>query len=344
MRRAISCICSFTFLLSACMLTVCAEEVYTWVTEPVYDYIGLPGTTKAPYFTFVKDNMGGYLNEKGQAIFEQLETNDMTSSAFYCCDDGHAYAFVNASDGLVVLKDDGTKIVGDEAKALVASVEVIPEDEILENISKTAEGDFDKVKAVSYKDAQGQLLFEPVEVLNAGNFHSGAAVVETEKNSFSVIDTSGNLIPVPGVKLNLIGFYYENMCIAEKDGRFGLICLSEPQCISVKLNGRKVYFDQLPVIENDRTLVPLRAIFEALDAEVLWDSETRTVSATKENRTISLTIDDVNATVNGEPEALDAPAKIINDRTMVPVRFIAQSFGADVEWDSETRTVLITAN
>ena len=90
--------------------------------------------------------------------------------------------------------------------------------------------------------------------------------------------------------------------------------------------------------------MPLRAIFEALDAQVTWDGETRTVSAAKGDRSVSLTIDDVNATVNGAAEVLDVPAKIINDRTMVPVRFIAQSFGADVDWNPDTRTVIITAN
>lgn len=344
MKKVISILSLFMLLLSVCIMPVYAEESLTWVTEPVYDYIGLPGTTKAPYFTFVKDGRGGYLNGSGQPIYEQFETNDMASSAFYSCTDGNAYAVINAGGILTVLKDDGTKITGEEAETLIAAMEIAPEEEITETISKSAEGDFDKAKTIRYTNALGQLLFEPVQALNAGNFHSGVAVIETEKNTFALLNETGELTPIPNVKLNLTGFYYEDLCVAEKDGKFGLVKLSSPHCISVRLNGSKVYFDQLPVIENDRTLVPLRAIFEALDAEVSWDGETRTVSAAKADRTVSLTIDDINATVNGEATVLDVPAKIINDRTMVPVRFIAQSFGANVDWDPDTRTVIITSN
>ncbi len=344
MKKFMSGFCLLAMLFTVCLTPVHAEETYTWVTEPVYDYIGLPGTTQAPFFTFMKDGQGGFLNGGGQPVFEQFAVSDMASSAFYSCADNHAYAVIHTDGGLTVLKDDGTKFTGEEAKELIAAMEVVPEEEILETISKTAEGDFDKPKAISFYNAQGQLLFAPIQALNGGNFHSGVAVVETEKNAFSLLDEAGNLTPVPNVKLNFTGFYYEDLCIAEKDGKFGLIQLSYPRCISVRFNGNKVYFDQLPVIENDRTLVPLRAIFEALDAQVTWDGETRTVSAAKGDRSVSLTIDDVNATVNGAAEVLDVPAKIINDRTMVPVRFIAQSFGADVDWNPDTRTVIITAN
>ena len=127
----------------------------------------------------------------------------------------------------------------------------------------------------------------------------------------------------------------------KKGGKYGLVKLSKPYCISVRLDGKKVYFDQLPTIVNDRTLVPLRAIFEALNAEVEWNGATRTVTATKGDTVVVLTIDSTTPTVNGETQTLDAPAMIINSRTMVPARFVAQSFGADVDWDGTTRTVII---
>lgn len=341
MKKLLCGVCIFMLLLT-CMTSVFAEEAYTWVAEPVYDYIGLPGTTQAPYFTFVKDGVGGYLNGNGQAVFEQFETDDMASSAFYSYADGHIYAVINANDGLTVLEKNGTKFVGEEAQALLADMEVIPEDEIIETVSATVTGNFDKRKTVCYRNTQEELLFSPIEVLNAGNFHSGVAVVETEKNAFSLLDETGSFTPISDLKLNFAGFYYEDLCIAEKAGKFGLIQLSSPHCISVRLNGNKVYFDRPPVIENDRTLVPLRAIFEALDAEVRWDAETGTVSAFKGEQSVYLTIDDVHATVNGAEEVLDVPAKIMNDRTMIPVRFIAQSFGAEVDWNPDTRTVVIT--
>lgn len=111
--------------------------------------------------------------------------------------------------------------------------------------------------------------------------------------------------------------------------------------ITVEINGKSVAFDQPPVIEDGRTLVPLRAIFEALDAEILWDADTMSVSAVRNAKNISLTIDKEEAYINGEPYYLDVPAKIVNGRTLVPVRFIAESLNCDVEWDGETKTVKV---
>ena len=115
--------------------------------------------------------------------------------------------------------------------------------------------------------------------------------------------------------------------------------------ILVRVDGEYVDFDQPPTIVDDRTLVPVRAIFEAMDIEVDWDPTTRTVSASRGDTAISLVIDSnvINKTVNGaaSTEEIDVPAKIIGDRTMVPARAVAQSFGASVNWDAKTRTVII---
>ncbi len=129
--------------------------------------------------------------------------------------------------------------------------------------------------------------------------------------------------------------------------------------IQVMLNNETLWFDQPPVIENGRTLVPLRAIFEALGADVYWDNETQTVFATRDTTGVSLQIgsnimfvDDyavdlitLNIIFGGKTTqeiTLDVPAKIINDRTMVPVRAISEAFGCDVDWDDSTKTVSIT--
>lgn len=115
--------------------------------------------------------------------------------------------------------------------------------------------------------------------------------------------------------------------------------------ILVRVDGEYVNFDQPPAIVNDRTLVPVRAIFESMGIAVDWDANTRTVTAIRDNTSISLAIDSnvINKTVNGETSTIeiDVPAQIIGDRTMVPARAVAQSFGASVNWDSKTRTVII---
>ena len=112
--------------------------------------------------------------------------------------------------------------------------------------------------------------------------------------------------------------------------------------ISVIVNDKKVNFDQQPILENGRTLVPLRAIFEALGADVKWDDPTKTVTATKGGIKISLQIGSTNLYVNGNVKILDVPAKLINSRTLVPVRAISEAFGCKVDWIDATQTVIIT--
>jgi|GEM_PF-2140852 len=112
--------------------------------------------------------------------------------------------------------------------------------------------------------------------------------------------------------------------------------------IIVTLNGNRLTFDQPPIIENGRTLVPLRAIFEAMGATVEWDQATQTVTGTKGNTVVKMTIGNPVMTVNGQAITLDVPPKVLNGRTLVPARAVAESFDAKVDWDGTTRTVIIT--
>jgi hypothetical protein len=99
--------------------------------------------------------------------------------------------------------------------------------------------------------------------------------------------------------------------------------------------------DRHPVIRSGRTLVPLRAIFEALGAKVSWNDSTRTITGRNNNNTIILQIDNPRARVNNRNITLDAPPAVIGGRTMVPTRFIAESLGARVNWNNRTRIVTI---
>ena len=114
--------------------------------------------------------------------------------------------------------------------------------------------------------------------------------------------------------------------------------------ITVTLNGEKIdceSYGSPATIVDGRTLVPLRAIFEALGASVEWDNGTKTVTSNLGDTQIKLTVGDNNLYKNGSAVKLDVPATIINSRTMVPARAIAESFGVDVKWDSKTRTVIL---
>ena len=119
----------------------------------------------------------------------------------------------------------------------------------------------------------------------------------------------------------------------------------------VQLNGNTLDFtdEQGNKVEaqliNNRTMVPLRKIFESLDCTIDWNQETKTVTAKSNNKTIKLTIGSNNAyVINNSVEEkiiLDSAPVIVDNRTLVPLRFIAESLGCDVGWDQKNQTAII---
>lgn len=128
--------------------------------------------------------------------------------------------------------------------------------------------------------------------------------------------------------------------------------------VKVNFNGKQMQFDQPPIIQDGRTLVPVRAIFEAIGAEVEWNSRGKTITATKCNTEIQSAppvIRGVNITIvmqidspvmykNGGKIELDTSATIIGDRTLVPVRAVSEAFDCEVKWDDSSKTVDIIYN
>ena len=111
--------------------------------------------------------------------------------------------------------------------------------------------------------------------------------------------------------------------------------------IKVYVNGRRILFDAEPMLVNSRTMVPVRAIFEALGATVTWDNNTRTAIGVLGDTTVKITIGQAYLLKNGEMVSLDSPALLSSGRTYVPVRAIAESYNCTVDWDNDTRTVTI---
>lgn len=112
--------------------------------------------------------------------------------------------------------------------------------------------------------------------------------------------------------------------------------------ITILYNGRELVGDVPACIIDGRTLVPLRLIFDAMGASVEWDQNTRTVSSALGDRTVSMQVDNPTMIRNSEAYLLDTSPVIKDGRTLVPVRAIAESYGAQVGWDAQTRTVTIT--
>ena len=111
--------------------------------------------------------------------------------------------------------------------------------------------------------------------------------------------------------------------------------------IAVQLDGQPLATSTAPVQMNGRTLVPLRDIFEALGATVNWNAAAQTISATRGATQIGLAINNRTASVNGQPVTLDQAATLVNGRTFVPLRFVAEATGAKVDWSGPTQTVSI---
>ena len=138
------------------------------------------------------------------------------------------------------------------------------------------------------------------------------------------------------------GFNDDGYAIMRYNKKMYVVKLRRGVIPTVFYNNEKIYFDQIPVIEGGRTLVPLRAIFETFGAEVDWDGITKTVTAVKDNTEVKLTIDSTTAYKNGQAITLDVPAKIVNGRTLVPVRFVSDCFAVSVDWDDTMRRVILT--
>ncbi len=111
--------------------------------------------------------------------------------------------------------------------------------------------------------------------------------------------------------------------------------------VSVTLNGTPLSFDPAPYIENGRVLVPMRGVLESLGYSVHWIEHTQTVLAMKGDINISLPLNSKTITINTKEVSIDVPAQLHNDRTFVPLRFLAEYSGADVQWEESSSTVLI---
>ena len=96
-----------------------------------------------------------------------------------------------------------------------------------------------------------------------------------------------------------------------------------------------------PIIMDERTLLPIRAVIEEIGGSVGWNDDTREVTLNYCNDKIVLTVGSTTANLNGVAQAIDTAPVIINDRTMLPIRFIAESFHFNIDWTQQTQTITI---
>lgn len=123
----------------------------------------------------------------------------------------------------------------------------------------------------------------------------------------------------------------------------GIVNYAVSQDYNVVIDQVELITDVKPFNTNGRIMVPVRAIFEAIGATVIWDPADRTVTGTKGNKEVFLKIDNTLAKINENEVQLDVPATIRDSRTFVPLRFVSESLEMDVLWDDSTKTVFISS-
>jgi len=200
-------------------------------------------------------------------------------------------------------------------------------------------------------DTSGNITI-PITFQNAFDFSEGLASVSIDY-MWGFIDRSGN-VAVP-LEFNFVSSFSEGLAFVMVfdseifdlpenpylDLFHAFIKNPLRNLIRVNIDGSYITFDQNPTIEDGRTLVPMRAIFEALDAYVYWEAASQTITVTRGADTIVMSIGVSEMLLNGHTISLDVAPSIRDGRTLIPVRAIAEALDADVVWDSENNTVVI---
>ena len=113
------------------------------------------------------------------------------------------------------------------------------------------------------------------------------------------------------------------------------------ETIYVTLDGNTIDFDVKPQVINDRTMVPIRAIFEKMGATVEWDESTNSAVCQKGNTVVKMTVGSMDMYINNQISKMDVSPVVVDGRTLAPARYVAEAFGADVQWDPTNNTVVI---
>ncbi len=155
--------------------------------------------------------------------------------------------------------------------------------------------------------------------------------ISSNKLSFDVVDEDGYIL------------FSDTLSVFENYNKKQQFSDRNKNGITVYVDGEKLDFDVQPRLINSRTMVPMRAIFEALGAMVNWDNDTQTAFGETVDDFVEISIGDNYLLRNGDSVFLDSPAVVISGRTLVPVRAIAESLNCDVEWIGDLQVVNITS-
>ena len=197
--------------------------------------------------------------------------------------------------------------------------------------------------AISSKTAYSGSTVTATPKADEGYVLSEIKIVDAKGKKVDVTDNGDGTYSykVPTLTPAVVTAEFEKENTADDTTKTDVIVLTINSVVA-DVFGEQVVNDVAPVIRNDRTMLPTRFVAEALGASVEWDEAAQKVTITKENTVIEITIGSNIAFVNGMEVLLDSPAFIENSRTYLPLRFIAENLGAEVEWNQELQQIYIT--
>ncbi len=166
------------------------------------------------------------------------------------------------------------------------------------------------------------------------------------EGNYRVAHIASGLTQETYIRATNLRFEEKPVVLFEDYSRLGELMI-KPDIVTVQVDGEVLQFPtQDPMIVDNRTLVPMRTIFEKLGAQVDWIDEggVQKIIANTADKNISMTINSNEFFVNGEKKELDVPAQLINDKTLVPLRAVSESLDCTVDWTQETKTVTIQSN
>jgi len=300
----------------------------------------------------VKNGLVGYIDISGKTVIDFkfiVDENKFTDKNFHnnlavaSMDDSGKYGYIDKTGNFVIAAKykEADPFIGDVALVLSENQDYTNGYGSSFLINKVGE----RITPLWYYGHYSEECMKEglIRVLSPGNDNS---IVMLNKYGAEIIPSS--------LKISNISPFNEGYALLmafNKEGEMAIGLVRKPKNIEGIKSGRLIkvllddnqldFTDTDPIIEKSRVLVPMREIFECLGAELSWDKENNTVSGTKGSTTVTLKIGDTVGYINGKPVNLDVPAKIKNSRTIVPVRFIAESLNADVTWDDESKTVKI---
>lgn len=175
----------------------------------------------------------------------------------------------------------------------------------------------------------------------------GPNVVAFDKNGAQLYkDNDGSYCWVDGLTINddVLSIHYGLDDLGNDDGTKTLDLTQfypRENEISVVVDGEKIMFDQPPVSVDGRTMVPIRAVIEEMGGTVEWLPQSSSSLLKLNGNRMILTLNSKTAYYNEEEYELDVEPQAINNRTLLPLRFVAEKFGFSVGWDGDTKTVII---